>query len=139
MTMTQTKPRRRWRTWLLALIIFIGGGVVGGAVTAVAIVHGVRHAVMHPEEAPMRIASRLKRPLDLSPQQSAQIQQIIANRQQSLMQIRRQVQPQIEGELTTLETEIAGALNPAQQTKWHSMVARLRENWLPPVAPPTSH
>ena len=133
-----TKPRHRWRTWLLALVIFLGGGAVGSAVTAVAIIHGVRHAMMHPEEAPMRIAARLKRPLDLSPQQSAQIQQIIASRQQSLMQIRRQVQPQIEGELTTLETEIAAVLNPAQQTKWHTMVTRLRENWLPPAALPST-
>lgn len=127
------KPRRRWRTWFLALVIFLGGGAVGAGLTAITIFHGIRHALMHPEEAPTRVAARLKRPLDLSPQQSEQIEAIVATRQKSLMRIRRQVQPEIEQELAGLESEIAGVLNPAQQQKWHVMVGRIRENWLPPI------
>jgi hypothetical protein len=127
------KSRRRWRTWLLALLIFVGGGAVGSAFTAIAIIRTFHHALMHPEEAPARITARLKRPLDLTPEQSAQIRQIIASRQQSLTQIRREVQPQIEEQLTGLESEIAAVLNPQQQQKWHGMLARLRENWLPPI------
>ena len=127
------KRRRRWRTWLLALLIFLGGGAVGSAFTAVAIFRGVHHALMHPEEAPARITARLKRPLDLTPEQSAQIRQIIASRQQSLTKIRREVQPQIEEQLTGLESEIAAVLNSQQQQKWHGIIARVRENWLPPI------
>ena len=127
------KKRRRWVTWLLALTIFASGGAVGAGLCAIAIVHGVRHALMHPEEAPHRITTRLKRPLSLSAEQSQQIEQIIAAHQQSLMKIRREVQPQIEQQLAELETEIAATLKPEQQTKWHAMVSKLRENWLPPV------
>jgi hypothetical protein len=132
-TTASPKKRRRWVTWLLALIIFASGGAVGAGLCAIAIVHGVRHALMHPEEAPQRIASRLKHPLGLSPDQSQHIEQIIAAHQQSLMTIRREVQPQIEQQLSELETEIAGTLKPDQQTKWHIMVSKIRENWLPPV------
>ncbi len=136
--MTETLPnppkkRRRWKSWLLALVIFLGGGAVGASLMAVGISRAVHHALIHPEEAPHRIAARLKRPLDLTPEQSIQIEKIIANRQQSLTKIRREVQPQVETQLDQLQTEIDGVLSPLQQTKWHEILHRVRENWLPPL------
>ena len=137
MTTTPSTPkkRRRWVTWLLALIFFAAGGAVGAGLCAVAIFHGIHHALMHPEEAPRRIASRLKRPLGLSPDQQQLIEQIIAAHQHSLLTIRAEVQPQIEQQLGELETEIAAALDAKQQAKWHAMMSNVRQNWLPPVPP----
>ena len=127
------KKPRRWKTWLLALVIFLGGGATGAGLTAIGIYRSVHHALMHPEEAPHRITSRLKRPLDLTPEQSARIEKIIANRQQSLTKIRREVQPQVEVQLDQLQTEIDGVLSPMQQTKWHEILHRVRENWFPSI------
>jgi hypothetical protein len=125
--------RRRWTRWLLALAIFVGGAAFGGVLTAVVIVRSVHHAMMHPEEAPARITARLTHRLDLTPAQADQVRQIIARRQQSLVAIRRDVQPRIEIELTHLESDIDQVLSPPQRDKWHAMLTNLRQNWLPPV------
>jgi hypothetical protein len=131
--------RRRWRTWLFALFIFLGGAALGSALTAGAIFRSFRHAMMHPEEAPQRITARLKSGLDLTNEQADQVRAIITRRQQSLMQIRRDVQPRVELELDQLESEIAAVLYAGQQEVWRTLATRFRRNWLPPVpTPPAS-
>jgi hypothetical protein len=130
--------RRRWKTWLLALLIFLAGTLFGGALTAGAIFRSVHRAIAHPEEAPQRITARLSHRLDLTDDQRERVRQIIASRQQSLLDIRRDVQPRIETQLEQLESEIAAVLNPKQQEQWRTMVSTFRKTWLPPVAAPTT-
>jgi hypothetical protein len=131
--------RRSWKTWLLALLIFLAGSVVGGAFTAGVIARSVQRAIAHPEEAPTRITARLARRLDLTDDQRERVRQIIASKQQSLLEIRRDVQPRVETQLEQLESEIAAVLNPKQQEEWRTMVTTFRKTWLPPLAPaPTS-
>jgi hypothetical protein len=136
MTLSSPTPRRRrWKTWLLALLIFLAGGIVGGVLTAGAIFRSVHRAIAHPEEAPQRITARLSRRLDLTDDQREKVHQIIASRQQSLLEIRRDVQPRVETQLEQLESEIAAVLNAKQQDEWRTMVNTFRNTWLPPVAP----
>jgi hypothetical protein len=123
----------RWRRWLFALLIFLGGAACGAGVSVVVVARIAHHVLMHPEEAPRRIATRLSHRLDLSKEQTAQVEQIIRNRQGGIGEIRRDMQPRIETQLTQLESDIAGVLTPPQQQKWHALVATLRSNWLPPV------
>jgi hypothetical protein len=134
-TSTPLPPRRgRWRSWLLALLIFCGGAACGSGLTAVLAVRAIRHNLQHPETAAARITARLSRRLDLTSAQAAQVEAIIAARQQNLQRIRRQVQPQVELELLGLETEISGILTPAQQPQWKTMLTTLRENLAPEAA-----
>ena len=123
----------RWRRWLFALLIFAGGAACGAGVTVVVIARVAHHVLMHPEEAPRRIAMRLSHRLDLSKEQTAQVEKIIRNRQGQIGEIRRDMQPRIETQLTRLESDIAAVLTPPQQQKWHALVATLRSNWLPLV------
>jgi hypothetical protein len=138
--MTATSPipprRGRWRSWLLAMLIFVGGAACGTGLTVVIAVRVIRHALQHPEAAPARITARLSRQLSLTSAQAARVERIIAARQQALQRIRRQVQPEVETQLTGLETEISEVLTPAQQTRWKSLLSTLREN-LAPDSPAT--
>jgi hypothetical protein len=52
------------------------------------------------------------------------------------MQIRRDVQPRVETELSTLEEEIASVLNDSQRATWRALAKALRAQWLPPSAAP---
>jgi len=128
-------PRRpsRWRRWLFALLIFLGGAACGAGLAVVIAARVMHHIMMHPEEAPHRIATRLSHRLDLSKEQTTQVEQIIRNHQGEIGQIRREMQPRIETQLTQLEADIADVLMPPQQQKWHALVATLRSNWLQPI------
>lgn len=127
------KKRSRWRGWLVALLIFVGGAAFGAGVTVVISVRALQQAVQHPERAPARLTARIARRLDLSTAQRRQVLQILTQRQRALQQIRREVQPRVETELSVLDNEILTVLTPNQQAEWKEMLASVRENWLPPV------
>lgn len=128
-----SKKRSRWRGWLVALLIFVGGAAFGAGVTVVISVRALQQAVQHPERAPARLTARIARRLDLSTAQRRQVLQILTQRQRALQQIRREVQPRVETELSVLDNEILTVLTPNQQAEWKEMLASVRENWLPPV------
>ncbi len=126
-------PRRRWRSLLLALLIFVSGLIVGGGLTLIRVRHGALWAIHHPEEAPPRIAAHLRWKLGLSDEQTEQVEQIVRKRQQALQAIRREVQPRVTAELDRVEAEISGMLNDAQRAKWHKLFTQLRSTWLRPL------
>lgn len=129
------KPRRRWLTLLLSLIIFIGGVVVGTGGTIAVAVHRIQYAIHHPEEAPRRITDRLRSKLSLDAQQADAVYAVVARRQANLQAIRREVQPRVEAELDGAVSEVEGVLRPEQAAKWRQMVRQIREQWLPSAAP----
>lgn len=126
-------PRRRWwLTLICASSIFSSGLVVGGGATLIVVRNRALRAIHHPDEAPPRIAARLRSALRLSPEQTEQVETIVRRRQQALQAIRREVQPQVVAELDRVESEIAAVLDAGQQAKWHALFTHLRETWLPP-------
>ena len=143
--MSQTRPlphsvrspaRGRWRHVIAAVLIFLGGGVCGAVVAGVAITHAIRHVVEHPEAAARHVTSRLASFLDLNTAQTEQVRAIIAKRHAALGDIRRDIQPRLEIELTILEQEIAEVLDERQKVKWHDHAAKFRAQWLPPLPAP---
>jgi len=136
---TLPKPRRRWVTLLLALLIFLAGIVVGIGGTVAVAAHRLQYVIHHPEEAPRRITDRLKSRLHLDPRQAAAIQATIAQHQASLQSIRREVQPRVERELSAAVQDIQSQLRPDQAEKWQRLVTQLRAQWTPaeiPTPPP---
>ena len=129
-------PRRRW--WLsvvLGLVIFVSGAVVGGGVTLLVAVNQVREMVMHPEKAPGRIVARLRSRLNLNDEQAGQVEQIVKRHQAAIVDIRREVQPQVLRQLDEFEREVGDVLTPDQQKKWHGLLGGLRTRWVPPMPP----
>jgi hypothetical protein len=131
-------PRRRWLTVLLCSAIFLAGGVVGGGVTAVAVVRRAQDAILHPEDAPRRIALRLQRRLDLEPGQTRAVEHIIARHQAALLDVRAQMLDRAAPDLDLLEVDVASVLKPAQVERWRRHYRELRDDWAPrfPRRPP---
>jgi hypothetical protein len=84
------------------------------------------------------ITGRLAELLDLTDEQAGQVSEIILRRHNALIDIRRDIQPRLESELSVLEEEIAGVLNESQRTKWHAHAADMRAQWLPPIPESTT-
>jgi cell division protein FtsB len=129
------RPRRRWVTLLLALMIFVAGFVCGVGLTIVTAVHRLQYAIHHPEDAPARVATTLKRKLGLDEKQRGQIEEIIARRQVDLNAIRREFQPKVVDQLTQIRDEISGVLNETQREHFTKMFDDIRDRWMPPIPP----
>lgn len=129
------RRRRRWPTLLLALVLFASGLIAGAGVTALVIAQRARTAIQQPERMPARLARHLGRRLGLSPDQSARVQAILAERQEALQEIRSRCQPEMEAELDRIEREIAAVLEGKQVEKWERLFRRLRRAWVPPLPP----
>jgi hypothetical protein len=127
---------RRWLRLALLLVIFFSGLVVGVGVTLLAVRQGMLYGIHHPEEMPVRVARRLRGPLNLSDQQAGEIESIIRQRQSHLQEIRRRFQPEVEAELEQVYEEIGKILDDAQRERWEQIYTHLRETWNPPLPKP---
>ena len=81
--------------------------------------HGQRFSVE-------RIVNRLDRDLHFTPQQHAQVTQIIQARQQRITVIQSTVRPQIRQQIDQTNAEIEKILTPEQRTKFDQIKMRVR-------------
>jgi hypothetical protein len=125
--------RRRWATWLLALVIFFAGAASGAGIAVLVAIKRVQYAVQHPEEAPARISQTLQRRLRLTDDQRSRIEIIVAERQRKLAAIRRRVQPQAVQQLDLVRDEVGEVLTAEQRERWLRMFEDYRTRWLPPL------
>lgn len=134
------RRRRRWVTWLLAVLIFLVGVIAGSALTVRVIVRRVQYAIGHPEQAPEHLAAQLRRPLKLSDSQVRQVEQIFARHQASFQAIRRDISPRVESELEATRQDVADVLDDVQRAKWQAWYTKTRATWMPPLPslPPTT-
>ena len=129
-------PRSRpWLRLLLMSVIFLSGMVVGVGGTLIFIRQQVQQRIHHPETAPARVAARMKWMLGLDDQQTAEVEQIIRERQRAIQGIRRDFQPQLEEELDLLGEEVSAVLNTQQQAEWQQKYGEMRERWIPRLPP----
>lgn len=124
-------PRRRWLTAVLGILIFVAGAACGAGLSVVVVANRIQHAIQHPEEAPPRIAARLKWRLGLDDDQRAKVEAIVAKHQTELMAIRREVQPKVVGQLDQVRDEISGVLTESQRERWMKLYDDVRDRWLP--------
>ena len=132
------RPRRRWvRTFLLALVIFISGVVVGGGLTFKVITTGFKRFFQDPERLAEHITHRMDKTLDLTDDQVVHVRRIILERQKAFHSLRKEVQPRLEAEIENTRRELAAVLTPEQARKWEKRYGRLLRFWLP--SPPGGH
>ena len=135
-TLPPVRPRRRWLTALLAVVLFLGGMFFGAALMVIVILNRVQYAIHHPEEAPARMTKRLAKTLKLTPKQAGQVRQVLERRYAAAQEIRRDVYPRVEAELNKVQQEIGETLSDKQRTKWQDLFTRLRQRWMAPPPPP---
>lgn len=118
---------------MLMVVIFLSGMIVGVGGTLIFIRQQVQHGIQHPEEAPQRLANRVRRVLGLDEMQRDKIEELIRTRQTALQSIRREFQPQFLQEFDELGEEIGEVLNEEQRAEWQEWYGQLRERWIPPL------
>jgi Spy/CpxP family protein refolding chaperone len=89
------------------------------------------NAIHHPENAPDRIAKKLKRRLRLSTEQTAEVREILKKRQKALVAIFRKAQPKLERQLVGVREDVAAVLTPEQAKKWRWFFDSMKRKWVP--------
>ncbi len=124
----------RWRGWLAAIAIFLLGAGVGGAGAAWVGARMVRNAILNPtptrtlaDRATERIGADLTKNLSLTPQESAQVQAVLAQSATNLKALRGQVATQTRAELRSAARQIAALLPPDKRAEFYRLVTRRYE------------
>ena len=118
------RRKRRWLTVLLVVAVFLCGIICGAGITAIGIMHGVRHVMHHPELQPARQTKWLAARLKLNAEQREQVCKILTEQN---VEARRRLAARLE----ETEAEIEKILTPEQQTELRGIVQRFRERWMP--------
>lgn len=136
----------RWRGWLVAAAIFVLGVGAGGAGMAWAGIRVFRHALQNPanarglaERAADRIGADLTRTLKLTPEESGQVQAILAQSAANIKVVRIQAATQATAELRGAIQHIGEILPREKQADFYHLIAQ-RYKRLGVAAPlPESH
>lgn len=117
------------KTWKLVLLlggIFLGGMVVGGALT----LHFGQQFIQrrtNPEQWGPERLRMLARHLDLSPGQMEQLRPVVHRNMSELAELRQDAFRETRRVLERLEQEIAAVLTPEQKVKFKELNEELRE------------
>jgi len=122
---------------VVAVVAFIAGVLVGVAGDHLYLIHSGRLFPRHAGRfAADRMADHLDRALELTPQQKAQVLQIIERHRAKIDAAMSNVRPQVRQELDATNNEIDRILTPEQRTKFADlrmrMAARRRDRGQPP-------
>jgi hypothetical protein len=136
-TLPTSSRRPLWRTLLLAALIFIAGGITGGATAAIVIARRIQVVIKSPELLPDRLTSRLTRHLDLTEAEQARVHATLVKHQPRLMELRREMQPKVMAELDQIRIDIGAEIDPSRRAKLDATYESFLDNFVPPL-PPTA-
>jgi len=123
---------------LLGLVILGSGIVIGSVGTLVTIKRGMIRAVQHPEQIPERTVKRMARRYDLTDEQRAEVEAIVASRLHRMADIRRRIRPHLDEQLDSLREDVAQVLINEQEAQWREDFSRLRKAVQVPMYAPES-
>ncbi len=131
------RSRRRWvLSCFLAAAIFVSGMATGGALTTY-LMFRHRMAIMENiGDMPRRLAVRMRKDLDLTDEQSQEIEAVLTRHHKELMALRAKVQPRVMEKLEDFRAEITAILTPEQAEEWNEKFTRMQERFMPPSPPP---
>jgi len=131
-----SRPRRRaarWPQFLMALVIFVCGAVLGGSGALILEKKIILHSLQHPEEFPAKLAGQMQDKLDLTDEQTERILEILTHRQKRLQRLQREVQPRFEAEFEAVQAEIDQVLDPEQAETYNAWFQQVKKAWTPPL------
>jgi hypothetical protein len=131
---TTSIPRPSRRAWLrdlgLALVLFSCGAVAGGVGVTQYYAH--RLARFQQNGMDMRRAfGRLQRSLDLTEEQSKDVQKILRDGVAELRGVRRSVRPRVEEIMERMRTDVASRLDERQKKIWEERFRKTAARWFP--------
>src|SRR5690242_14747212 len=115
----------RFKPWLLLVLVFIAGIGVG----AVGVRLFVHRVMFHPEIIPQKIEHDLAADLNLSPEQKAQVHQIMEKSQAQFRAMRERFHPEIAKIFKEADDQIASILTPEQRVKFEKYRAEKQKRW----------
>ena len=121
----------RWRGWLIAIAIFILGVGVGGACMAWAGIRVFRHVIQNPnaphgglaDRAAEYIGKNLTKQLELTPEQSAQVQTILDQSAINVKATRTKAATEVTRELRETVRRIGAVLPPEKRAEFHRLLS----------------
>ena len=119
---------KNWKAIVGVIAVFVLGGLAG-SITTIGL---VRHRLVHGTGGQMMadlIVRRLSWELRLDRVQRAQLRDIVAEGQQEMKVVRKQIQPQVEDILTRSEAKVRVLLRPDQQEKFDKLIAERKARW----------
>jgi vacuolar-type H+-ATPase catalytic subunit A/Vma1 len=118
---------------VLFVVTLLAGVIAGASLTVITIRHHVQQALLYPEQKLHKVATRLQRRLDLTDEQTRQVEDVFLERNESLQAIRRDVHPKVVEEMDRMYQDVAAILDEEQSRKWKRMYHRLRRSVPPPL------
>jgi len=116
------------KPWLAFFGVFVVGLAVGSILTVKIAMHRMEKiAEQGPEAINQLIVKRMDHELGLKPEQKAEIEKIVKERQQKIREIRIQVAPQVIQILAEGRKQIEANLNPEQKAKFGAWADKQRE------------
>ena len=132
-----------WRAWLGALAIFVLGVAAGGSATVWIGGSVIRQRLNAPASAPgaadrtaARIAAELSESLDLTPELSARVQQLLNDSASNLKDIRARAVQEARAEVRDSARKIAAELSPEKRVEFYRIIARRFERLGMPAPAP---
>ena len=124
-----------WRIWLLFFAAFVAG-VLAGATVMRAFDHPrVRQAMTHGFDRQQDVLRvRLARELDLTPDQRAQMQDIMRDTREQLMRLRQRIEPEAQKIKMEGRRRMEEALTPEQAVRFREIMDHLSSRGHPQPA-----
>jgi predicted PurR-regulated permease PerM len=130
------KPRRRrLLTALLMLAIFACGIIIGGGLTVKIIFSRVQDAARELSKIAERFTHRMTWYLNLTDQQSVQMEKIVNRNLARLQPLRNEIRSQLRQQMEKTRQELVKILTPAQATKLEKRFRHIRKTWLSTHSP----
>jgi hypothetical protein len=122
-------PRRNWGMFVgLLAAVFVSGGVVGGGAGMLITQQRFSDCLRHPERMPARMMAMFRSELNLTDEQTEQVDEIVCRHHEQIEAIRTDVRPRFSAEFNALHDEVNAVLTDAQRAKWNEMRERFRKD-----------
>ena len=122
---------KKLKPFVLLLLVFVAGVVVGVIGTRAAVRHVIKSVVANPDLVWTRIERALAADLKLNPEQRATVQQILAETHNQVRSLRTEYQPRFLPMIEKARADIAATLTPEQRAKFDKILKEKERLWKP--------
>jgi len=115
---------KRLRPWIVIVLVFVAGVIVGVGGTRFAVKKIIDQAMQRPEIVAAKIEKDLTRELKLTEEQKPKLHDIITRGHEELQQLRGEFQPRLRQVLKRSEREIRAMLTDDQRDRFDRMLKK---------------